>query len=121
MAGNGVSGASPIAAKAMGVDRSRQTGLQHVTPAPATPWGCRLAIACAHQINDDHVAARSNFLLETTALKIAPDRSPNATPLVLARASRALGDRPGTKFCKTSKAPLAVARPINANIRCPER
>jgi hypothetical protein len=37
MAGEGVYGARPIAAKARGVDR-RQTGLQHVTHAPATPW-----------------------------------------------------------------------------------
>ena len=43
MAGKGVSGAKPIAAKAMGVDR-RQTGLQHVTHAPATPWDWRSAI-----------------------------------------------------------------------------
>jgi hypothetical protein len=33
----------PIAAKAMGVDR-RQTGLQHVTHAPATPWDWKSAI-----------------------------------------------------------------------------
>jgi hypothetical protein len=37
MVGEGVSGARPIAAKARGVDR-RQTGLQHITHAPATPW-----------------------------------------------------------------------------------
>ena len=43
MAGNAVSGARPIAAKAMGVDR-RQTGLQHVTHTPATPWDWRSAI-----------------------------------------------------------------------------
>ena len=33
----GVSGARPIAAKPMGVDR-RHIGLRHVTHAPATPW-----------------------------------------------------------------------------------
>jgi hypothetical protein len=43
MAGNGVSVATPIALKLTGVER-RQTGLQHVTHAPATPWAWRLAI-----------------------------------------------------------------------------
>jgi hypothetical protein len=37
MAGNGVFGARPIAAKAMGVDR-KQTGFEHVTHVPATRW-----------------------------------------------------------------------------------
>jgi hypothetical protein len=43
MAGNGVSGAKPIASKLTGVDR-RQTGLQQVIQAPAKPWDCMLAI-----------------------------------------------------------------------------
>ena len=43
VAGKGVSGPSPIASKPMGVDR-RQTGLQHVTHAPATPWDWRSVI-----------------------------------------------------------------------------
>ena len=37
MGGKGVSGARPIAAKPMGVDR-RHIGLWHVAHAPATPW-----------------------------------------------------------------------------------
>jgi hypothetical protein len=43
MAGAGVFGANPIAAKALSIDR-RQTGLQHFTHAPATPWDCKSAI-----------------------------------------------------------------------------
>jgi hypothetical protein len=37
MAEKGVSGARPIAAKWMAVDR-RHIGLRHVTQAPETPW-----------------------------------------------------------------------------------
>jgi len=51
------------------------------------------------------------------ALRIAPDSRLNAAPHVLAKASSALADRPGTKLCEIPKAPLAIAMPINANIR----
>ncbi len=41
MAGNGVFGARPIAAKAMGVDR-KQTGFEHVTHVPADALGLKI-------------------------------------------------------------------------------
>jgi len=43
MFGKGVSGARPIALKLKGIER-RQTGLRHVTHAPATPSDCKCAI-----------------------------------------------------------------------------
>jgi hypothetical protein len=43
MFGKGVSGARPIALKLKAVER-RQTGLRHVTHAPATPSDCKCAI-----------------------------------------------------------------------------